>query len=78
MSKQSEKEIIQMEESDIDIEELDIGEEDYGFLIDSDGNLKTVFGPTDVFENAPETVLKILEIFGLDESSITNNSVTLH
>jgi hypothetical protein len=78
MSKQSEKEIIQIEESDIDIEELDIGEEDYGFLIDSEGNLKTVFGPTDLFEVAPKTVLKILEIFGLDESSITSNNVTLH
>ncbi|CAB4221480.1 hypothetical protein UFOVP1636_326 [uncultured Caudovirales phage] len=78
MSKMSEKDISQLEESDAEFGDLDIGEEDYGFLIDSEGNLKTVFGPTDLFEVAPKTVLKILKIFGLDESSITSNNVTLH
>ncbi len=57
-------------------EDLDIQDTDVGFLIDKDGNLKTVFGPAEGFENPSETVAAILEIFGIDE--LTGPNRTLH
>jgi hypothetical protein len=63
---------VELEETnDLDIEDTDVG-----FLIDKDGNLKTVFGPADGFENPSETVAAILEIFGIDELTAPNR--TLH
>jgi len=64
--------LMELEETD----DLDIEETDVGFLIDKDGNLKTVFGPAAGFENPSETVAAILEIFGIDE--LTSPNRTLH
>lgn len=64
--------VTELEETD----DLDIEETDVGFLIDKDGNLKTVFGPAAGFENPSETVAAILEIFGIDELAAPNR--TLH
>lgn len=55
---------------------LDIEDTDVGFLIDKDGNLKTVFGPAEGFENPSETMAAILEIFGIDQ--LTSPNRTLH
>jgi hypothetical protein len=63
-------------ESDI---EFEIGEEDYGFLVDSEGNLKTVFGPTEMLGEPPKNVQKILKIFGITNGDlISHSSTTLH
>lgn len=63
---------VELEEtSDLDMEDTDVG-----FVIDKDGNLKTVFGPADGFENPSETVMAILEIFGIDQLTAPNR--TLH
>lgn len=43
-----------------------ISDDDYGFIFDSDGNLKSVFLPDDVLE-VPETIQMILDIFGIDD-----------
>jgi hypothetical protein len=63
---------LELEETD----SMDIEDTDVGFLIDKDGNLKTVFGPASGFENPSETVAAILEIFGIDE--LTGSNRTLH
>lgn len=63
---------IELEESD----DLDIENTDIGFLLDKDGNLKTVFGPESGFTNPNETVAAILEILGIDELTAPNR--TLH
>lgn len=63
---------VELEETD----SMDIEDTDVGFLIDKDGNLKTVFGPASGFENPSETVAAILEIFGIDE--LTGSNRTLH
>jgi hypothetical protein len=63
---------VELDETDT----MDIEETDVGFLIDKDGNLKTVFGPAEGFENPSETVAAILEIFGIDE--LTSPNRTLH
>jgi phosphoglucomutase len=63
---------VELDETDT----MDIEDTDVGFLIDKDGNLKTVFGPAEGFENPSETVAAILEIFGIDE--LTSPNRTLH
>jgi phosphoglucomutase len=62
----------ELEESD----DLDIENTDVGFLLDKDGNLKTVFGPAAGFENPSETLAAILEIFGISE--LVKPDKTLH
>jgi len=59
--------------------EFAVEDDDFGFLIDSEGNLKTVFGPEILFDTPPENVLKILEMFGVDTSELMIRSgVTVH
>ena len=43
----------------------DISNEDYGFILDSNGELKSIFLPEHVPFKAPKTVNKILRIFGI-------------
>jgi hypothetical protein len=79
MSKRSE---IENEELVQHIDEIDddneIEEGDVGFLIDSDGNLKSIFGAIDLFEDPPESVLQILDIFGIDPIEFIKQNTTLH
>jgi hypothetical protein len=79
MSKRSE---IENEELVQHIDEIDddneIEEGDVGFLIDSDGNLKSIFGAIDLFEDPPESVLQILDIFGIDPIEFIRQNTTLH
>ena len=64
MSKISEQAI---ENTELDDKtEFVISDDDFGFLIDSEGNLKTVFGPDELFDAPPESVQRILDIFGVD------------
>jgi len=64
--------VVELEETD----DLDIESTDIGFLLDKDGNLKTVFGPESGFTDPNETVAAILEILGVDELTAPNR--TLH
>jgi hypothetical protein len=64
--------VVELEETN----DLDIQDSDVGFLLDKDGNLKSVFGPAEGFENPSEAVAAILEIFGIDEFTAPNR--TLH
>lgn len=79
MSKRNLSQETELETNNVELEEtndLDIEETDLGFLIDKDGNLKTVFGPAEGFENPNETISAILEIFGIDQ--LTGPNRTLH
>ena len=79
MSKRSTLEVEDSEYGILELEEgedLDIENTDIGFLLDKDGNLKTVFGPEDGFTNPNEVVAAILEILGIDELTAPNR--TLH
>ena len=63
------------EEEDFSDEEFEKG--DYGFIIDPEGNLKSMMFPEDLMEDPPKTIKKILKIFGIiDIHSITDS--TLH
>ena len=78
MSKRSMEEDISLSEND-DLTEFNIDENDFGFLIDGEGNLKTVFGPDDLFGEPPEAVQKILDMFGVSSAELALRSgTTLH
>jgi hypothetical protein len=50
-----------------EVEEYDdITDDDYGFILDSDGNLKSVFLPTD-YVSIPKKVYDIFALFGIDD-----------
>jgi phosphoglucomutase len=79
MSKRTALELQEQDLNSVELEEgddLDIESTDIGFLLDKDGNLKTVFGPEDGFTCPNETVAAILEILGIDELTAPNR--TLH
>jgi len=44
----------------------EITDEDYGFILDAEGNLKSVFLPID-YEVIPEKVYAIFGLFGIDD-----------
>jgi hypothetical protein len=52
-----------------EVEEFDddnFSPNDFGFIIDSNGNLKTLMIPEHLMEDPPEEVVAILEMFGID------------
>lgn len=57
-----------------------ISDDDYGFIFDSEGNLKSAFFPDDAEFNVPETIQAILDIFGIDDIAQLEHghSKTLH
>lgn len=74
MSKQQE----QFFDSDIDDhDDDDYDPGDYGFIISSDGTLKSLIIPEDLMEDPPIEIKKILKIFGI-KSIHTIESKTLH
>ena len=77
MSKRTEQELSVSEYEDR--AEFTVSDSDFGFLIDEEGNLKTVFGPEELFDAPPETVQKILDIFGVDSAElIMRAGATIH
>lgn len=56
----------------------DISDEDFGFILDREGNLKSVFLP-DNTDEIPDKVLEILELFEIDSiDKLITPTVTVH
>jgi hypothetical protein len=70
--------------AEIEIEELaysiedEIGEEDYGFVFDADGNLKFAFIPEIVPDKPPKNIAKIMKMLGVIDLKQFNEDITLH
>jgi hypothetical protein len=69
--------------AEIEIQEVaedyqDIGEEDYGFIFDSDGNLKYAFIPEIVPDKPPKNIAKIMKILGVIDLAQFSNDLTIH
>jgi hypothetical protein len=70
--------------AEIEIEELaysiedEIGEEDYGFVFDADGNLKFAFIPEVVPNKPPKNIAKIMKILGIIDLAQFNEDLTIH
>jgi hypothetical protein len=45
----------------------DYDADDYGFIVGSDGNLKSIMFPEDLWDEPPKEIKKILKIFGIKD-----------
>jgi hypothetical protein len=61
-----------------DVYETEISDEDYGFVLGPDGELKAVFLPEDLPFSPPEKIAKILELFGISDLEQVEQATTLH
>jgi hypothetical protein len=67
---------IEIQEADVDYQ--DIGDEDYGFIFDSEGNLKYAFIPEVVPDKPPKTIAKIMKVLGVIDLSQFDDDITIH
>jgi hypothetical protein len=67
---------IEIQEADVDYQ--DIGEEDYGFIFDSEGNLKYAFIPEVVPDKPPKNIAKIMKVLGVIDLSQFDSYITIH
>lgn len=58
--------------------EESIADEDYCFILDSAGNLKTIMLPDDVPFEMPENVIKLLSMLGVSDPDNISGQTTLH
>jgi len=56
----------------------EIGDEDYGFIFDSDGNLKYAFIPEVLPDKPPKSIQKIMKILGVIDLQQFNEDLTIH
>ena len=56
----------------------EIESEDYGFIFDSDGNLKFAFVPELLPDKPPKNIKKIMRILGVIDLQQFNEDLTLH
>jgi hypothetical protein len=71
---------VNSQEEDISDDE-EISEEDYGFIIGADGEIKHIFTPNEFYLDPPTTVKKILKILGISDINSLDfdaESPTLH
>lgn len=60
------------------LDDQDIGEDDYGFVFDSEGNVKFVFVPDNLPFKPPKNILKILKILGITDLSQFDEDINIH
>ena len=56
----------------------EIESEDYGFIFDSEGNLKFAFVPEVLPDKPPKNIKKIMRILGVIDLQQFNEDLTLH
>ena len=76
MTKRIEVNEVEYEEALLD--DQDIGEDDYGFVFDSEGNVKFVFVPDNLPFKPPKNILKILKILGITDLSQFDEDIPIH
>jgi hypothetical protein len=59
------------------LHEDDIGDEDYGFIVGPDGELKSLFLPDVLPFKTPKKIQKMFKMFGINDPEQLNNT-TLH
>lgn len=64
-------------EENLDEDDDELEEGDYGFIIGPDGELKTVMFPEDLMGDLPASIKKILKIFKIESLHYTEPR-TLH
>lgn len=73
--------IEEQEELEQEALEDEISEEDYGFIIGADGEIKHIFTPNEFYLDPPPAVKKILKVLGIPDINMLNfdsEDPTLH
>jgi len=73
MSKTAQQEINQD-----DVYDTEISDDDYGFILGPDGELKSLFLPESLPFKTPKNIARILKVFGITDISNVYNDQTLH
>jgi len=60
-----------------DVYDDELSNQDYGFVFNSDGDLKSVFFPSEYFV-VPESMLAIFQMYGIDDPESFATQKTLH
>lgn len=74
MSKRAE---IELDEFEADYQD-EIGDDDYGFVFDAEGNLKFAFAPEILPDKPPKNIAKIMKMLGIVDLAQFNEDITLH
>jgi hypothetical protein len=61
-----------------DVYDTEISDDDYGFILGPDGELKSVFLPESLPFKTPKNIARILKVFGIADISNVYNDQTLH
>ena len=62
-----------------EMEDLDIADSDYGFIVSSTGELKTFFCPDSIDQFPPKEVLKIFKVFKINNvTEVLPGSGSIH
>jgi hypothetical protein len=69
---------VEIEIEDTEADYQDIGDDDYGFVFDSDGNLKYAFIPEVLPVKPPKTIQKIMKVLGVVDLQQFDDDITLH
>ena len=56
----------------------EIEDTDCGFLLDINGNLKSLFGPDEMFADPSDLMLKLFEILGINDPDRFQVAHTIH
>jgi len=76
---QNSKLVAELEQYEVDDNDVEISNTDYGFIITADGELKTFFCPDHPDGWPPKEVIKIFKIFKItDLSEVLPQSTMLH
>jgi len=67
---------VEVENTEFEDDE-EFGENDFGFILGPDGNLKSFVVPKHLMADPPEEVLLILKLFGIDNVHDLDNQ-TIH
>jgi hypothetical protein len=68
---------VEVEDAQVSYDE-EIGDEDYGFIFDSEGNLKYAFIPEILPDKPPKSIQKIMKILGVIDLQQFNQDLTIH
>jgi hypothetical protein len=55
------------DEDDVENEDYELSDQDYGFIISADGELKHLFTPEEFYLDPPPVVRKILKALGIKD-----------
>jgi hypothetical protein len=73
--------VTEVEEEELEVEQLEVDSEDYGFIFSANGELKHLFTPDEFYLDPPPLVKKILKLLGIKDINtvaIDDCSDTLH